>query len=129
MNGKLLEYRISHITIRESIMGGFDRVGSTECRWDPHRATFSHHQHLTIPPIKRITDRCRYQTLLNYPEVLGVHLHLSITLTFDPEHVWRRDSGHIPPDDPPHESSWFTGFKVVPMMLLTVSPSCEGSSA
>ena len=29
-----------------------------------------------------------------------------------------------PPEDPPQDNSWFTGFIVYPMILLCVSPIC-----
>lgn len=88
MNRKLLEYRISHITIRKPIMGGFDGVYSAECRRDPHGATFSQHELAMLSRVLAIeseTNRYRYQILLNYLGVLGVLLHLLIALAFDPE--------------------------------------------
>ena len=35
------------------------------------------------------------------------------------------DSIGLPPEEPPHESSWFAGFNVVPIILFTFSPSWE----
>lgn len=76
-----------------------------------------------------MTDRYRCRALPSSLEELGGQLHLMIGSVADVEHVWQWSEYDTPPEEPPHESSWFTGFKVVPIMLLTVSPSCTIISA
>ena len=69
------------------------------------------------------TDLCRSPDPPSYlakPEAL---LLLSDALIPMDQVRYHESSKDIPPEEPPHESSWFIGFIVEPMILLTVSPS------
>ena len=56
----------------------------------------------------------------------GIQGPLTCTATISEFEPRNKENIITPPEEPPHESKWFTGLSVRPMRLLTVSPSCRG---
>ena len=71
------------------------------------------------------TDLYPCPNLRSYLARLGVLLPLHHALTPAARLERNVNSTGLPPEEPPQESSWFTGFNVVPIILFTVSPSWE----
>ena len=67
----------------------------------------------------------QYQYLLLGYYLLELVMHLRLREEFVQVILPTRSELDLPPEDPPQDSNWFTGFNVRPMILFTVSPNYD----
>lgn len=102
-------HRICDCSIGEAPAGWLDRARSTKCGRNANRSAYS-----TPTIVRGILASLRGEV------VAGICLPISVpTPTLLAPSASNAPS---PPLEPPHDRSWFTGFMVRPMRLLTVSP-------
>jgi hypothetical protein len=115
--------RICSMSVRKSIVGRFDGVYSTESCRDSYGSSWEIFRRKFKNVFGGLVTNIRANTQGAAPESIQRPLTCKATI----RDFTVNKSTTAPPEDPPQESNWFTGFRVRPMRLLTVSPSSTGN--